>query len=242
MNGNKMNGNKMNGNKMNGKKNNLAYCKVCHDAGKSEAEYRSHFIRETADPKSKVVCPTLLSLVCKFCFKNGHTVKYCQAIKEREKNEKRYNATQRRIAYDEGKKVQATKVSFKSVNAFAALIENSDDEEESVSVATKKSDIQEAFPDLIKNKVSKNVNSVFPALNYMAAIAMNKPVELENQPMDEAFPELTKKVSSRSTLSAKPVQKKQLPWAALESESEDDEDNEYEYNEYIEDCEEPYEY
>jgi hypothetical protein len=59
------------------------YCKVCHDAGKSEAVYTSHFIRESVDPNSKTVCPTLLALECRFCFCKGHTVKYCSALKRR---------------------------------------------------------------------------------------------------------------------------------------------------------------
>ena len=58
------------------------YCKVCHDAGKSETEYTSHFIRENRDPCSKVVCPTLLSLECRYCSKKGHTVKYCKLLEK----------------------------------------------------------------------------------------------------------------------------------------------------------------
>ena len=58
------------------------YCKVCHDAGKSETEYTSHFIRADRDPCSKVVCPTLLSLECRYCSKKGHTVKYCKLLEK----------------------------------------------------------------------------------------------------------------------------------------------------------------
>ena len=65
------------------------YCKVCHDAGKTETEYQSHFIRESRDPNSNVVCPTLLLLECRYCYKNGHTVKYCPSIKEKDKQQRR---------------------------------------------------------------------------------------------------------------------------------------------------------
>jgi hypothetical protein len=58
------------------------YCKVCHDSGKDESIYTSHFIRETRDANSKIVCPTLLSLECRYCSKPGHTVKYCKEIKK----------------------------------------------------------------------------------------------------------------------------------------------------------------
>ena len=67
------------------------YCKVCHDSGKSEAVYTSHFIRESIDPNSKVLCPTLLALECRFCFCKGHTVKYCSALKKRNSERLRTN-------------------------------------------------------------------------------------------------------------------------------------------------------
>ena len=67
------------------------YCKVCHDSGKSEAVYTSHFIRESVDPNSKVLCPTLLALECRFCFCKGHTVKYCSALKRRNSERLRNN-------------------------------------------------------------------------------------------------------------------------------------------------------
>jgi hypothetical protein len=68
------------------KTNNIKkYCKVCHDAGKSESEYQSHFIRENTNPNSKVVCPTLLSLECRYCSKRGHTVKYCKFLEKDKK-------------------------------------------------------------------------------------------------------------------------------------------------------------
>jgi hypothetical protein len=74
----------------------MSYCKVCHDAGKEESVYTSHFIRETKDPNSKIVCPTLLSLQCRFCSNQGHTVKYCKEIKKKqqEKDKKEKQAKQ----------------------------------------------------------------------------------------------------------------------------------------------------
>ena len=59
------------------------HCKVCQDAGKTESEYSSHFTRESRDPNSRVVCPTLLALNCKYCFKKGNTVKYCKELKKK---------------------------------------------------------------------------------------------------------------------------------------------------------------
>jgi hypothetical protein len=67
------------------------YCKVCHDAGKPESEYTSHFIRESPDPKSAVICPTLLGLECRFCFQSGHTIKYCKVLEARDKETDKRN-------------------------------------------------------------------------------------------------------------------------------------------------------
>ena len=51
-------------------------CKVCRDAGKSQQEYSSHWVR---DKTGRVTCPTLLSQQCRNCGKSGHTIKYCKA-------------------------------------------------------------------------------------------------------------------------------------------------------------------
>jgi hypothetical protein len=40
------------------------------------------------DRTGKVVCPLLLSQECRYCFKLGHTVKFCQALKNVEPGEK----------------------------------------------------------------------------------------------------------------------------------------------------------
>lgn len=65
------------------------YCKVCHDTGKDEKTYTSHYVRETPDPSSRIVCPTLLSMECKYCYKKGHTVKHCKVIKTRSQAQER---------------------------------------------------------------------------------------------------------------------------------------------------------
>ena len=60
------------------------FCKVCQDAGKSLAEFTCHNVRESKDPNARVTCPTLLSQECRFCFKAGHTIKFCNQIKKQE--------------------------------------------------------------------------------------------------------------------------------------------------------------
>lgn len=56
------------------------FCKFCKDAGKSEEEYTNHFLRESKDPNSRITCPTLLAIECRFCFKKGHTVSKCEKL------------------------------------------------------------------------------------------------------------------------------------------------------------------
>jgi hypothetical protein len=57
------------------------YCKVCHDAGKSKAIYTSHFVKDSPGPNGKVICPYLLSLNCRYCKENGHTLSHCEKLK-----------------------------------------------------------------------------------------------------------------------------------------------------------------
>ena len=101
------------------------YCKVCHDAGKSETEYTSHFIRENRDPCSKVVCPTLLSLECRYCSKKGHTVKYCKILEK----DKIAETRQSKRSITNTKSTSQEK--YKQVNnMFSNLESDSEDEEE----------------------------------------------------------------------------------------------------------------
>tara|TARA_B100000214_G_C23962342_1_gene625906 strand:+ start:646 stop:1113 length:468 start_codon:yes stop_codon:yes gene_type:complete len=61
------------------------FCKVCKDAGKTEIEYTSHYVK---DKSGKIICPTLLNQACKYCRQKGHTVKFCPTLKLNEKNKK----------------------------------------------------------------------------------------------------------------------------------------------------------
>ena len=62
------------------------FCKVCKDAGKTETEYTSHYVK---DKSGKTICPTLLNQACKYCRQTGHTVKFCKTLKLNEKNKRR---------------------------------------------------------------------------------------------------------------------------------------------------------
>ena len=54
------------------------FCKVCYDAGKTSAEYSTHYVRESRG--GAVICPTLLSQECKYCKKIGHTPSHCPVL------------------------------------------------------------------------------------------------------------------------------------------------------------------
>ena len=54
------------------------FCKVCFDAGKTIAEYSTHYVRD--QPGGVVTCPTILKQQCRYCKKNGHTPKHCPEL------------------------------------------------------------------------------------------------------------------------------------------------------------------
>lgn len=58
-------------------------CVVCRDAGKTEKEYTSHFVKDQPGPNGKVVCPTLLNQACRICGETGHTSSYCSQYRPR---------------------------------------------------------------------------------------------------------------------------------------------------------------
>ena len=143
------------------------FCKVCLDAGKAESEYTSHFIRETRDPNSKVVCPTLLALECRFCFGQGHTVKYCTVLikKEKEKNRSQKSSEYNSTTNLTNVNLTNKKVGKKPANAFACLDGDSDEEETHVLKKTIKKvgfDVNDSF-------ISKGLR------NYAAALAAPAP-------------------------------------------------------------------
>ena len=58
----------------------MPFCPVCKNAGKTEEEYTSHFVRESREADAKVTCPVLLSQACDIC---GGDQKKCDDEKER---------------------------------------------------------------------------------------------------------------------------------------------------------------
>ena len=182
------------------------YCKVCHDAGKSEKEYTNHFVRSEQGPKGKVVCPTLLSLECRYCRENGHTVKFCLTLKKYKEKENNHTA------------VTEKKPVKKLSNSFSVLNEDSDNEEE-VQVMP----IVEEFPALSKNIKVAEMKTMDISYATQAAKAPAPVLKV-------AF-EIPTLVRQTNSYKEKPLYKKQVftkSWADL---TDSDKDDDYEEQE-----------
>lgn len=125
----------------NNKQVNKPFCKVCHDAGKPESVYTGHFVRSAPGQNGKVVCPTLLSLQCRYCYQSGHTVKFCSVLKKKTNYQARAQEKQSVVQPRPTQKKQE----IKPTNTFAALdvSDEESDEETKVTTVTK-----EEFPEI----------------------------------------------------------------------------------------------
>ena len=201
---------------MNAKKNTNVvaqkpFCKVCHDAGKSEIEYTSHFVRSDLGPKAKVVCPTLLSLECRYCFVKGHTVSCCPVLKQQKNAEKKAVA---RADFTEASEKAPTKAPLKATNSFGALDHDSD--EDDVKVVK----VKEEFPvlcTLIKKAAFKPAGE----LSYAAKTAQVVSKVLEKPVLKRAI---------TTVRNEKPVvpMKRWADWSDSEDDDDDEEEEEVE--------------
>ena len=137
------------------------FCKVCHDAGKTEAEYTSHFVRSLPDfnGNTKVTCPVLAATECRYCYKMGHTTKFCPVIEENNKRAKKEKSMSIQAhKYEQrsaAKMVSAPMVEKKYGGAFAAFGDESDDEKpETKQVVVEAVD---EFPALVGLKTAPQV-------------------------------------------------------------------------------------
>jgi hypothetical protein len=161
------------------------YCKVCHDAGKTEKEYTNHFVKSSPGPEGKVVCPTLLAQCCGYCGACGHTPKFCPVLAaQKAAEEKALKQAARKEATEKSKAApKPAPVKKQSSNVFAALDSDSDDEPKKVSKKVSR-------PQFIEPK---------PAANVAAKPAAAKLFANVNE-----FPSLSGATSSAATSSAAP--------------------------------------
>ena len=128
--------------------NKKPYCKVCHDSGKSEKEYTSHWVK---DLSGKVICPTLLSLECRCCYQLGHTVKFCPVNLKRNKQVERAakEATKIERAAKKEASTKLAKEVKKPVNIYD-LLDETPDKKSLVSVDEPDFEIlDEVFEDVV---------------------------------------------------------------------------------------------
>ena len=124
------------------------FCKVCKDAGKSEMEYTSHFVRISRDENSKVVCPTLLAQKCRYCGQCGHTPKGCDILKQKEKDNQRHEEYAKRAKEYEMKQSSEFKKKFEKMRnsemvkcgSFTSIMiaSSSDEEEDDAAIERRK--------------------------------------------------------------------------------------------------------
>jgi len=102
-------------------------CKVYKEAGKSEMEYRSYYVKE------KRTCPRLQSIICKYCKSEGHTEKYCKKLEARnkanEKNNIRHKYYENKIEWEKEKE----SVMKRFATAYAAAAFGSESESEGIN-------------------------------------------------------------------------------------------------------------
>jgi hypothetical protein len=186
------------------------FCKVCHDAGKTEAEYTSHFVRSLPDfnGNTKVTCPVLAATECRYCYKMGHTTKFCPVIEENTKKAKKeksmaiqaHKYEQRTAA----KMVSAPVVEKKYGGAFAAFGDESDDEQPETKQVV--APVVDEFPALFGSK--NEVASVAKAVSW-AAVA-EKPAAPVLKPIVKVTPQI--------------VTKKWADYSESDTEEDEDED------------------
>jgi hypothetical protein len=196
------------------------YCKVCHDAGKSEKEYTSHYVRSAPGPEGKVVCPTLLSQECGYCGDCGHTPKFCPTLAaQKAAEQKAQKQVAKKAALEKREAAPKPAAQAKkptNANIFAALDSDSDTEtqpKKQVSKAKTTSTIQTIFSDLASGRVVPNleIKTSIPTIFSDAAAAREAARAAKLDPKSNEFPELSAATTKSNTTTVKPVAAKGKP-------------------------------
>jgi len=131
------------------------FCKICKDTGKTEEEYTSHYVRESRDPNSPTVCPTLIATVCRYCKEGGHTVSRCDKLKNKQNSADPHIISKNYCQPVTNKvTVNKSKANFGSnFGAFSGLMDSdSEDEDDEVVKEVKKVTIAEKVKETPTNQ------------------------------------------------------------------------------------------
>ena len=214
--------------KNNSAKNNSTkkfYCKVCHDAGKTESVYTSHCVKtyNINTGKTDTTCPTLLALECRYCWKTGHTVKFCPVLEENKRMDAQRARERARHEYQARQEQQqvAVQTQNKPKNAFAAFAEEQEDEEREAQEEVAKQELQA--------KQELKAEQEFPALMGNTRVVQNNNAKsyscVAATPADERRLEMSRQQRVQQAAQVQ-AQKKAVSWA-----DEEDSDEEYDNEE-----------
>lgn len=199
------------------------FCKVCHDAGKPESEYTSHYVKSLPDKRTGIcqtTCPTLLNTECRYCYELGHTAKFCPAIAARKKTEERAHREEERRATQKPAAVKPKA----PTNAYNALYIDSDDE---ADTPTQTPAVKEEWPTL--GEPSKRVEM---GGGYAAAAAMPviNTIPIKETPLPSGFQVLKKGAVYEKTEAPKPTfeRTKITSWADWDTDDDEEEEQRYE--------------
>ena len=181
------------------------FCKVCFDAGKSETEYTSHFVKDRPGKGGLVVCPTINNVECRYCHQVGHTVKYCKMIEEKEKQAKKFNAlkqiTNKNISSNKNTNI------ISNTNPFEILMNDDNDD-----MMNDQYDQYESVSSISTKKIS----------GWAAVLANPAPIqEAKTESIQEAKTEQNEDTPNSSVVEGfvKP-RKRILNWADCDSDSD----------------------
>jgi Nanos RNA binding domain len=205
------------------------YCKVCHDAGKTEVEYTSHWVKTKPGPDGVVVCPTLLAQECRYCHEMGHTPSCCKKLerdnKARAKEEHERERAKRTAQHEalHAKKKPVPQVA-KCGGGFAALVESSDSDE------SPRARPVEEFPALCSAPRSLLLDSAIPAAGSYASMAIKSKMQFDLEQTQKENERLRAELAAKKSVTyvvatPKPrIPASKLNWADMDSDSSDDED------------------
>lgn len=191
----------------NNSQRNKPFCKVCFDAGKLPVEYESHYVRSSTGPDSKVICPTLLALNCKYCHETGHTINYCKILTQKKKQEdrmQRYNTFKTAAAHKVETKPKPITNSFMSLDIY-----NSDSDDEDLSQPSM------VVPDVVTFTKSYAAIAAAPVPDY----------ELERAIEQRALKRMIPPPIIEQQMEVQPVRRRWADYSTSEDEDDDLDDD-----------------